>query len=64
MLPARVPVDDPSEDVFADHSRTQHDEEESSREEEAVAAAPAAKKQQAANPYHPGCCGTLLFSSL
>ena len=53
-----------ADDVFMDHLQTPHDEEESSGEEEAVAAAPAAKKQQAANPYHPGCCGTLLFSSL
>ena len=27
-------------------------------------AAPAAKKRQVSNPYRPGCCGTLLFSSL
>ena len=27
-------------------------------------AAPAAKKRRASNPYHPGCCGTLLFSLL
>ena len=30
----------------------------------AAAAAPAAKKRCAGNPYRPGCCGTLLFSSL
>ena len=27
-------------------------------------AAPATKKRRASNPYRPGCCGTLLFSSL
>ena len=27
-------------------------------------AAPATKKRHASNPYRPGCCGTLLFSSL
>ena len=32
-------------------------------EEGATVAAPA-KKCRASNPYHPGCCGTLLFSSL
>ena len=63
-LPARGPLADDDDDAFADHSRTPHDEEESSGEEEAVVAAPAAKKRRASNPYRPGCCGTLLFSSL
>ena len=54
----------PDDDAFADTSRTPHGEEESSGEEETVAAAPAAKKRRASNPYHPGCCDTLLFSSL
>ena len=50
--------------VFADSSRALHGEAESSDEEEAVAAAPAAKKRCVSNSYYPGCCGTLLFSSL
>ena len=37
---------------------------ESSGEEETPVAAPATKKWCASNPYCPGCCGTLLFSSL
>ena len=63
-LPARGVVDVPNQDVFADTLRVVHDEEESEGEEEPVVAAPAAKKRHAAKPYHPSCCGTLLFSSL
>ena len=52
------------DNVFADSLRTPQGEAESEGEEEATAAAPAAKKWHASNPYRPGCCGTLLFSSL
>ena len=55
---------DTDDSVFADSSQTPRGEAESEGEEEAVAAAPAVKKQCAGNHYRPGCCGTLLFSSL
>ena len=63
-LPAWPMADVDDDSIFADSSWTPHGEAESKGEEEAVAAAPAAKKRQVSNPYHPGCCGTLLFSSL
>ena len=55
-------IDDDS--VFADSLWTPWDKAESEGEEETAAAAPAAKKRHMSNPYHPGCCSTLLFSSL
>ena len=61
---SRVNDIDDNNDAFADTSRTLHNEAESNGEEGVVAAAPAAKKWRASNPYHPGCCGTLIFSSL
>ena len=36
----------------------------SGNEEGTAVAAPVAKKRHAGNPYHPGCCSTLLFSTL
>ena len=63
-LPVRPMLDADDDNVFADSSRTPHGEAESEGEEEAAAAAPAAKKRCVSNPYHPGCCSTLLFSSL
>ena len=52
------------DDAFVDTLQTLRGEVESDDEEEAHVAAPATKKQRASNPYRPGCCGTLLFSSL
>ena len=63
-LPARPMADIDDDCVFADTSQTLQGEAESEEEEEVAAAAPAVKKRRAGNPYCPGCCGTLLFSSL
>ena len=63
-LPARPNDVANNDNVFADTLRTLQDEVESSGEKEAVVAAPATKKREASNPYRPGCCRTLLFSSL
>ena len=64
-LPSRASVNlnDDDNDVFTDHSRTLHNEWKA-RERRIVATAPVKKKWRASNPYCPGCCGTLLFSSL
>ena len=63
-LPVWCMPDTDDDSVFADSSRTPRGEAESEGEEEATAAAPVAKKRRASNPYRPGCCSTLLFSSL
>ena len=47
-LPARAPINNPSDNAFVDSSQTLHDEAESEGEEEPVVAAPAAKKRRAA----------------
>ena len=62
-LPSRVNDTDDDNDIFVDSSRTPQDKVESKGEEGAPATAPVAKKRRASNPYCPGCCGTLLFSS-
>ena len=63
-LPARSNDANDDDNVFADTSQTPRDEAESEGEEGMAVAAPATKKRRASNPYRPGCCGTLLFSSL
>ena len=63
-LPAREVADAPNQDVFADTPRAAHNKAESEGEEGTPVAALAAKKHCAVNPYHPSCCGTLLFSSM
>ena len=63
-LPARPNDIDNDDDVFTDTSQTPQDKAESKGEEGMAVAAPVTKKQRASNPYHPGCCGTLLFISL
>ena len=63
-LPAQPMTALDDDDAFADTSRTPQGEVESDNEEEAHVAAPATKKRRASNLYHPGCCRTLLFSSL
>ena len=62
-LPVIGAIDNPNQDVFADALRAM-DKAESEGEEGTAVAAPATKKRCASNPYHPGCCGTHLFSSL
>ena len=53
-----------SQDVFEELSRTLQGKGESKGVERMVVAAPVAKKRHASNTYRPGCCRTLLFSSL
>ena len=55
---------DSATDVFTDHSWTPCNEGESKGEEGMPVAVPAAKKRCVSNLYCPGCCGTLLFSSM
>ena len=63
-LLTRSAPDADDDSVFTDTSRTLWGEVESDDKVETPVAAPAAKKRRASNPYHPGCCSTLLFSSL
>ena len=46
-----------------DEQGTIQSAEESEGEEGPLVAAPPTKKRRPGNPYHPGCCGTLLYAS-
>ena len=56
-------VADPNSTLLRDEQGTVQSTEESEGEEGQIVAAPPAKKHRPSNPYHPGCCGALLYAS-